>query len=184
MHWHALNGLTGSGSVGDIRYLTARGKVNNSVVTVALAVGTTHTRIHIVEGKKMDSGLVVASAAELAEGIERNGHVAVHAIYFDTGKSTIQPESAPALEEIAKFLKANTSLQLILVGHTDNVGAMEFNLKLSADRAASVAAALAGTFNIDPSRLRSHGVGPLAPVASNRTEEGRAKNRRVDLVER
>jgi outer membrane protein OmpA-like peptidoglycan-associated protein len=119
----------------------------------------------------------------MAEGIERHGHIAVHAIYFDTGKATIKPESAPALEEIAKLLKANTSLQLILVGHTNNVGTLELNMKLSADRAAAVAAALKGTFNIEPSRRRAHGVGPLAPVASNRAEEGRAKNRRVDLVE-
>ena len=132
----------------------------------------------------MDSGLVAASAAEMAEGIERNGHIAIHAIYFDTGKATIKPESTPALEEIAKLLKANTSLKLIVVGHTDNVGALEMNMKLSADRAAAVAAALGGTYSIEPSRLRAHGVGPLAPVASNRTEEGRAKNRRVDLVER
>lgn len=183
MHWHALNGLTGSGTVGDIRYLTVRGKVNNRPVTVALATGTTHTRIHIIEGKAMDSGLVVASAAVLAEGIERNGHIAVHAIYFDTGKATLQSESTPALEEIAKLLQANTSLRLILVGHTDNVGGMESNMKLSSDRAAAVAAALTGTFRIEQGRLRAHGVGPLAPVASNRTEEGRAKNRRVDLVE-
>lgn len=183
MHWNALNGLTGSGAVGDIRYLTVRGKVNNRPVTIALAAGGTHTRVHVIEGKEMDSGLVVASAAEMAEGIERDGHIAVHAIYFDTGKATLKSESAPALEQIAELMRSKASLRLILVGHTDNTGGLEMNMKLSSERAASVSAALSGTYKIDPGRLRAHGVGPLAPVASNRTEEGKAKNRRVDLVE-
>jgi outer membrane protein OmpA-like peptidoglycan-associated protein len=183
MHWNTLNGLAGSGSIGDIRYLTVRGKVNNRPVTVAMAVGTSHTRVHIVEGKAMDAGLVTASAAELAEGIDRDGHIPVYAIYFDTGKATLKPESTPALEQIAKLLQSRASLKLIVVGHTDNTGAMDLNMKLSADRAAAVMAALTSSFRIEASRLRAHGAGPLAPVASNRTEEGRAKNRRVDLVE-
>ncbi len=183
MHWNTLNGLTGSGSVGDIRYLTVRGNVNNKPVTVAMAVGTTHTRIHFIEGKPMDSGLVTASAAELAEGIERSGHIAVYAIYFDTGKATLKPESTPAIDQIAKLLRDRAALKLILVGHTDNTGSMDLNMKLSADRATSVMAELTGKHRIDARRLRAHGVGPLAPVATNRTEDGKAKNRRVDLVE-
>ena len=131
----------------------------------------------------MESGLVTASAAELAEGIDRDGHIAVHAVYFDTGKATLKPESNPALEQIAKLLQARPPLKLILVGHTDNAGNMDLNMKLPADRATAVMAALTGTYGIGPGRLRAHGVGPLSPVASNRTEEGRAKNRRVDLVE-
>jgi outer membrane protein OmpA-like peptidoglycan-associated protein len=132
-------------------------------------------KVHVVEGKAMDSGLVTASAAELAAGIERDGHAVIHAIYFDTGKSTLKPESTPALEEIAKLLRSNADLRVIVVGHIDNVGTMESNMKLSADRAASVTASRVGTFKIDAGRLRSHGVGPLAPVASNRTEDGRRR---------
>jgi hypothetical protein len=183
MHWNTLNGLTGSGAIADIRYLTVRGKVNGQPVTVAMASGTTHTRIHIIEGRKMDSGLVTASAAELAEGIDRDGHIPVYTIYFDTGKATLKPESTPSLEQIAKLMQTRASLKLIVVGHTDNSGSMELNMRLSADRAASVMAALTGTFKIEASRLRAHGAGPLAPVASNRTEDGKAKNRRVELVE-
>jgi outer membrane protein OmpA-like peptidoglycan-associated protein len=182
-HWHALNGLTVSGSVADIRYLAARGKVNDQIVTITSAVGGTHTTIHIVEAKEMDAGLVTASAAELAEGLERDGHISVYAIYFDTGSAALKPESKPALDEIAKLMQSRDSLRLMIVGHTDSTGSMQANMKLSADRAASVVRALTGTYGIAASRLSSHGVGTLAPVATNKTEAGKAKNRRVDLVE-
>ena len=183
MNWNGLNGLTANGPPDEIRYLTVRGKVNNQTVTVAMAVNANTTGLHVVEAKEMDSGLVTASAAQLAEGIDRDGHIAVYAIYFDSGKATLKPESKPALDEIARLLQTRASLKLLVVGHTDSTGSMDLNMKLSADRAASVVTALAGTYKIAANRLSAHGVGPLAPVATNRTEDGKAKNRRVDLVE-
>lgn len=125
---------------------------------------------------------VVADAAALSASIAATGKVAVYGIYFDTGKSVVKPESTPALEEIVKLMKQNGSLTLYVVGHTDNVGALDYNLKLSADRADAVVKALIGR-GIVASRLKGAGVGPYCPVASNRTEEGKAKNRRVELVE-
>lgn len=125
---------------------------------------------------------VVADAAALSASIAATGKVAVYGIYFDTGKSVVKPESTPALEEITKLMKQNGSLTLYVVGHTDNVGALDYNLKLSADRADAVVKALIGR-GIVASRLKGAGVGPYCPVASNRTEEGKAKNRRVELVE-
>jgi OOP family OmpA-OmpF porin len=106
----------------------------------------------------------------------------VYGIYFDTGKSVMKPESNPALEEITKLLKHSGSLTLFVVGHTDNVGNLESNLNLSADRADAVVKALTGK-GIAASRLKAAGVGPYCPVASNRTDDGKAKNRRVELVE-
>ncbi len=125
---------------------------------------------------------VVADSAALSASIAATGKATVYGIYFDTGKSVVLPESAPALAEIIKLLKQQTGLSLFVVGHTDNVGALDYNLKLSADRADAVVKALV-TGGIAPSRLKGAGVGPYCSVASNRTEAGKAKNRRVELVE-
>jgi len=184
MNWNALNGLTASGGPNDIRYLVARGKVQDRVVTVAMAVNTTGTTAHFVEAKAMDIGLVSASAAEMAAGIERDGHISIYNIHFDTGRADLRPESKAALDEVARLLRERPSLQLLVVGHTDATGGFDMNMKLSADRAAAVVRALTSNYGIAAARLGAHGAGPLAPVASNRSEEGRAKNRRVDLVER
>jgi outer membrane protein OmpA-like peptidoglycan-associated protein len=183
MHWNALNGLQASGGIGEIRYLTVRGKVDDRVVTVAMAVNSTGTTVHVIESKPMDTGLVSASAAELAQGIDRDGHVSVYNIYFDTGKAELKAGSKAALDEVARLLADRSELKLMVVGHTDSTGELGMNMQLSASRAASVVAALTGNYGIAASRLSAHGAGPLAPVASNRTDEGRAKNRRVDLVE-
>jgi outer membrane protein OmpA-like peptidoglycan-associated protein len=96
----------------------------------------------------------------------------------------VKPESEPALAEIAKLLAADPKLALRVVGHTDSVGKLEDNQRLSQARAEAVLAVLTGKHGIAPARLTAHGVGPLAPVASNDAEEGRAKNRRVELVKR
>lgn len=183
MYWSPVNGLTASGGFAELRYLTVRGKVGDQVVTIAMAVNTTGTTVHIVEGKAMDAGLVTASAAELAAGIDRDGHISVYNIFFDTGRADLKPESKAALDEVAGLLKSRPNLRVLVVGHTDSTGAFDMNMKLSADRAAAVVKALIGTYGIAASRLGAHGAGPLAPVASNRTEEGKARNRRVDLVE-
>ena len=92
-------------------------------------------------------------------------------------------ESTPALQEVAKLLGSAPSLKLWVVGHTDGVGAIDANMRLSQARAEAVVAALTTTYKIAPARLKGYGVGPLAPVASNAAEESRAKNRRVELVQ-
>jgi len=94
----------------------------------------------------------------------------------------IKPESKPTLDEIAKLLSGQPELSVFIVGHTDNQGAYDYNIDLSRKRAAAVAAALAKSCNIAPARMRTAGVGFLAPVGSNATEDGRALNRRVELV--
>jgi outer membrane protein OmpA-like peptidoglycan-associated protein len=137
--------------------------------------------LRIVEKKEMEQ-YIVADAAAFGNDIRATGHAAVYGINFDTGKSTIKPESAQAIGEIAKLLTADPSLKVFVVGHTDNVGGVDSNIKLSQDRAEAVLQALVRDHGISPARLRASGCGPFAPVASNDTEEGRAKNRRVELV--
>jgi outer membrane protein OmpA-like peptidoglycan-associated protein len=135
----------------------------------------------IVESKAMEQE-VEADASALSQSIAATGKVALYGIYFDTGKSVVKPESNPTLEQIAKLLVQEPKLLLYVVGHTDNVGALEMNLKLSSDRADAVVKALTGR-GVAATRLKPFGAGPMSPVESNRTEEGRAKNRRVELVE-
>ena len=139
--------------------------------------------LHITERQAMDQ-TIQANAASWLTDITATGHAAVYGIYFDVDKSEIKPESEPALSEMAKLLKNNTTLNVFIVGHTDNTGTFEHNMELSQDRAASVVNALVGKHGIAGTRLKPMGVASLTPVASNKTEEGKAKNRRVELVER
>jgi OmpA-OmpF porin, OOP family len=121
-------------------------------------------------------------AAAMAKGLGETGHIALYGIYFDTDKAVVKPESAPTLAEIAKLLNGQPSLNVFIVGHTDNQGTYDYNMDLSRKRAEAVAAALAQSYKIAPTRMHTAGVGFLAPVASNAEEAGRALNRRVELV--
>ena len=136
----------------------------------------------IVESKPMETGLVSVNAEALGGDIRRTGHAAVYGIYFDTGKAEVKPESDAALKEIANLLQQDPQLKLYVVGHTDNQGALDLNLELSKRRAESVFTVLTTKYGVAAARLRALGDGPSAPVASNDTEEGRARNRRVELV--
>ena len=142
---------------------------------------TTEFKVTVVEKKSMAQD-IAANAEAFSGDIKTTGHAAVYGIYFDTGKWQIKPGSEGALAEIAKLMKADPALALNVVGHTDNVGAVEPNMKLSQARAEAVVQALSGKYGISSSQLRPYGVGTHAPVASNASEEGRGKNRRVELV--
>jgi hypothetical protein len=127
--------------------------------------------------------VIVANADAFGNDIKSTGHATVYGIYFDTGKSEVKPESQAALQEVAKLLSSDPGLKLLVVGHTDSVGQIEANMKLSQARAEAVVQALTKNYGVAAARLKAQGAGPIAPVATNRTEEGRAKNRRVELVE-
>lgn len=141
-----------------------------------------YAAVEIVEEQPMAQNMVVVSAGEMAKAIGASGRVALYGILFDFNKADIKPESRPALEEIAKLLKGDPPLKLHVVGHTDNVGGLESNLALSRKRADAVVQALVRDFGISSPRLQAHGVAFLSPVAVNTSEEGRARNRRVELV--
>jgi OmpA-OmpF porin, OOP family len=140
------------------------------------------TELYLVEMKPMDTGLVTVNAASLDSDITKLGHASVYGIYFDTGKADVKPESDATLNEIAKLLQQDANLKLYVVGHTDNVGAITSNMDLSKRRGDAVVKVLTTKYNIVAARLSAQGDGPTAPVASNDTEDGRAKNRRVELV--
>ena len=138
--------------------------------------------LDIVETVPMEAGKVTVNAGAMARDIAATGRVVLYGIHFDTDKSDIKPESEPTLAEIARLLEQDPTLTLSVVGHTDNVGGGEYNQDLSERRAASVVTYLISRHGIDASRLTPVGAGVTAPIASNDTEEGRAKNRRVELV--
>ena len=126
---------------------------------------------------------MVANAAALSTGLTGVGHIVVNGILFDTGKADVKPESAAALQEVAKLLKGNGKLKVYVVGHTDNVGVLAANIDLSKRRAAAVVLSLTTQYGVAAAQLQSFGAGPYSPVASNHSEDGRALNRRVELVE-
>ncbi len=174
----------------DHRYLAAKGTLPQGEVYVTVRVYTTarqnppvRAMIGIAETQPMAEGLVKINAAAMAEAIEMSGHIAVYGIYFDTNQARIKPGSETTLEEMAKLLKENPQLRVYIVGHTDNVGNLDYNLKLSQRRAEAVVQELVERYKADRQRLAPKGVGPFSPVKSNKTKEGRSKNRRVELVE-
>jgi outer membrane protein OmpA-like peptidoglycan-associated protein len=153
-----------------------------SWIEVRCYSGSTY-QLAIVQKEIMEQA-VEANAEAMGNDITATGHAAIYGIYFDTGKAEIKPESDAAIAEMAKLLKGNAALKLFVVGHTDNVGSLDANMKLSRDRAEAVTRMLVSKHGIGAERLSAYGVGSLAPVASNKSDEGRAKNRRVELVER
>lgn len=139
--------------------------------------------LEITEVKPMEQRMVVVDAPAMQRDLATAGRVAIHAIAFDFDKDTLRPDARPQLEEIARLLRAQPDLRVLVVGHTDARGAMDYNRDLSERRARAVVAALVRDHGIAAARLTPVGVGMATPMATNRTEDGRAQNRRVELVE-
>jgi OmpA-OmpF porin, OOP family len=124
---------------------------------------------------------VTADASSIADELNKSGHMALYGIHFETGKATILQDSESVLTEIAKMLQQNPDVKVSVEGHTDNVGSGTSNQALSEKRAQAVVAWLT-SHGIDASRLKAKGWGASKPVDDNATDDGRAKNRRVELV--
>jgi outer membrane protein OmpA-like peptidoglycan-associated protein len=168
----------------DYRYYAGRKAEGGRETYAAVLVSKSNEQIYAqltvavigaIENKMVD-------AAAMAKGLGEKGHIALYGIYFDTDKATLKPESKPTLEEIAKLLRGQARLSVFIVGHTDSQGTFDHNMDLSRRRAEAVAGELVKSYGIGKERLRTAGLGFLAPVGSNATEDGRALNRRVELV--
>jgi outer membrane protein OmpA-like peptidoglycan-associated protein len=122
------------------------------------------------------------STPDLGQVIMASGRYAVRGILFDTDSDRIKPESAPVIQSIARGLQANAGLKILIEGHTDASGNAQHNLDLSQRRAEALKAVLVAQFSIDAGRLATAGLGAAKPVESNDTPQGRAMNRRVELV--
>ena len=140
--------------------------------------GQTYTQT-VVRTREMEQQMV-ASAESMQADIAKSGFCSIYGVHFDSGKAAILPDSEQCLGEMTKLLKSNPSWKLQVEGHTDNVGGKEANAKLSQARADAVRAWLL-SHGVDGARLTAKGFGDTKPLADNASEEGRAKNRRVDL---
>jgi outer membrane protein OmpA-like peptidoglycan-associated protein len=131
-------------------------------------------------GSEYDIRVVDAGSGDIAKQLDRDCHVTLYGIHYDFNKATIRPDSEPTLGKILALLQARPDLRLEVQGHTDNVGNDTYNQELSNARAASVITWLSGK-GIAADRLSARGYGMRVPIADNGTDEGRAKNRRVEL---
>jgi outer membrane protein OmpA-like peptidoglycan-associated protein len=170
------------------RYLLAKLDRPEGAVYVAIYFGEAERGnsaiVKVVETKEMETNKIqFVNASQMEQALGSTGKIALYGILFDFDKDVIKPESKPTLDEIAKLLTDSPDLKVQVVGHTDNKGTPEYNLNLSKRRAASVVSALTGQYGIAADRLTSEGMGATQPVDTNDTEEGRAKNRRVELVD-
>jgi len=166
--------------------LTAQVEIENREVWVHLTsdsavVGGNWQTYKVIVVQK-DAAAQVISAQKMLDALNTDGFMTLY-LNFDTARWDIKPEDKGTVEEIASLLKANPQLQLSVEGHTDNVGTPEANQVLSANRAKAVLDAVVG-LGVPAGRMTSAGFGQDRPIADNRTEEGRAKNRRVELVKK
>jgi len=159
-------------SQSDFRYMAAKLTRAEGDVYVALCVAGSGwynyplVQLDIIETKPMETGLIKVNAEALAKDIEQTGHASIYGIYFDTGKADVKPQSEEALAEIAKLLKQDNSLNLYVVGHTDNVGTLASNMDLSKLRAEAVVKVLVSKYSIGADRLYAAGGRPLIPSCS------------------
>lgn len=180
--------LQGSSDTGGHCYLAAKLKTESGLVYVAIG-GHQFTQdqvvflVDVIEVDQLEDGLITVDAKAMGEAIDKEGKVALYGIHFDFDKAEVLPESGTALAEIAELLRSRPNLKLYVVGHTDLKGGLDYNIRLSEERANAVVAALVQQHGIAANRLMGKGVGPLAPLSTNLHDAGRARNRRVELVQ-
>jgi OmpA-OmpF porin, OOP family len=179
--------VLGDGSIEDQHYLVASRSVpagTEYARIAAMGPSLPVVVVDIVQPAAMETRVKVVEAASLRGEIAQRGRVALYAVFFDFDRAELKPESKPQLEELAKYLRSDPGVSVFIAGHTDGKGKVDYNHDLSRRRAAAVMAALVSEHGIAAGRLSAYGVGPLAPLATNDTEEGRALNRRVEVVKR
>lgn len=137
--------------------------------------------VDVLEVEEMEEGNIELNPKLLKDKIASEGKVVLDGIFFETGKDILKDSSKPSLKIISSYLSENSKLKFYVVGHTDDTGNLESNLSLSGKRAEAVVAALV-ELGVSKSQISSHGVGPFAPASNNSSDDGKAKNRRVELV--
>lgn len=169
------------------RYMV--GKITTADTVYYVEIGMTPTYdgnpvkvcVEVIEQEALQSGLIAINADVIKDKLEKEGKLILDGILFDTGKTDLKPSSFEVIEIVAQYLITNPKAQVYIVGHTDDVGNYGANTLLSEGRAIRVSQALQN-FGDFEDRVTPVGVGPVSPVATNETEEGRMKNRRVEIV--
>jgi len=166
-------------------FIAARGHENGKDIYAVIyaIVDQNYTLItqDIIEVESVETGFV--SADNISKDISFSGHIAIYDIHFDGDKATIKSESAEALSVVANYLKANSDIDYFIVGHAAGIGDFDLGMDLSVARAKAVMDELIKNYGVPKDQLKFYGVGALCPVASNNSNEGIAKNRRVEIVE-
>ncbi|WP_425040720.1 OmpA family protein [Primorskyibacter sp. S187A] len=176
-------------NLADFRFLSAR--KDTAAVAILVSGNGTARFIQIIRvgsaaaAPVQNTGPVTTApvvTGDLAQTIERNGHITLEDLNFETGSATLSDGPYASLDALATYLRANPGRRIALVGHTDSVGSLEGNIGLSRRRAEAVQTRLAESYDIPRAQMEAGGMGYLSPRATNLTEEGRAQNRRVEAV--
>lgn len=169
----------------DYAYISAKFEDNDTTYYASIYIIEQDNSVminqDIIKVKNPDVGLVTAKL--MTEKIDKKGHIALDGLFFETGKSTIMDKSIPALKNIAEYLNNHQDKKFFIIGHTDNVGNIQSNITLSENRAKSVMNELVSKYGVKGEQLNAFGVANFSPVLSNSTDDGKAKNRRVEIVE-
>jgi outer membrane protein OmpA-like peptidoglycan-associated protein len=185
--------------LGDFRYFAARKTDGESPEYVCLLVSRSATRGYVqlvqvgpasdlrapeqvASTKSPDAAAPLADEASLADRLELQGHAVLEGLSFATGSAQLAPDASASLDALAAYLGDNPGRRVVLVGHTDSEGALAGNIALSKRRAQAVADYLVGSLGANRDQIGAEGVGFLAPLASNLTDDGREKNRRVEVI--
>lgn len=185
-------GIFDSGNQNDFTLISAQKSTGAGFVKVLVATssadlsppyqGRVRQLVQVIEPAAVKTGKVTVDAGVIGSALTRDGKIALYGVLFDTDKAQLRPDSDNQLAQMAKALAAAPALKVFIVGHTDNQGDFETNLGLSQRRAQAVLDALASRYKIPAHRMTVRGVANLAPAASNANDDGRARNRRVELV--
>lgn len=170
-----------AGETGDI-YMSVYLVSNSHNNWMQLPVDLTLARVDVCETKAREQRMELVKSEQMASEISLNGRIALYGILFDHDKATLRTDSQTTLDEVARLLKEKSELKILVVGHTDATGSFAYNRDLSQQRAQSVVTDLVSK-GISAERLFPVGVAFASPVAANISEDGRAKNRRVELVD-
>jgi OOP family OmpA-OmpF porin len=172
----------------DVRYLAAELVQGERKVDIGLLVAKngdepTGVMLQVVESDQMPGGQVTVDSAAMKKGLQIDGKIALYGLHFTTDSAALEPDSDATLKQMGDLLKQAPTLKVYIVGHTDDSGALAHNLTLSQQRAEAVLKALVSHYGIAADRMAAKGLASYSPVANNHDEAGKAKNRRVELVE-
>ena len=156
--------------------MNARLENNGQTIWLNVYSQENDIQLEIIEEKAFQASIAAPEASAMKTALDKDGRISLY-VNFDFNKATLKADAAPVVGQVVKLLKDNPGLKLEIGGHTDNIGGRDYNLNLPAQRAAAIVAA-----GVAADRLRAAGYGPDKPIADNDKDEGRAKNRRVELV--
>lgn len=185
---HVISSASGEGEFETLTAFLDRpeGEVGVSLMVVDRDTGAGLSMpvvvMRVVERQQMASGQVTVDAKAMSDGLAKDGHIALYGINFATDSAKIEASSKETLAQMAQMLATQPTAKVFIVGHTDDTGRLAHNLALSKARAEAVVDALVTKYGIKPDRLMAEGVASFSPVASNASDAGRARNRRVEMV--